>query len=369
MTIIVDWHNGAVNHLDKPGVREKLLAETRRQIELVCKGVSQPQNVYGRCFLEELPGHFTSGPFGANGKQSGEIPWDMKRFRKEIEAELGEPLDLSSEKQARWWGEKYCQVLGEIHRAMKGASGGRPVFDHQNTGCQTLDHLERLLFKQKRPLNVAPIRYAQILEPGLCDGIFGYPSKQAVWEDQTQFIVGKHHCLLFSQMSLPPGMRLCKLDEMVELARWNDPGNVGSFLFPTHGRKERAWNELEYQDESSYWTSSDHVRRFAWDHKIGQPIVDHALAPTMQFVYDLSRASQSHFAHVVVQVANPREPSWYGGSVEEATLRSASVTLTVPEGFRIAPSSSAPPTLKLGDLAPLARAWPTGGSRWRPLRR
>ena len=177
--------------------------------------------------------------------------------------------------------QKYCQVLGEIHRVMKEASGGKPVFHYQNTGCQTLDHLERPIFQQARSLNVAPIRYAQILKPGLCDGIFGYPNKQAVWEDQTQFILRKHHCLLFSQMSLPPGMRLCKFDEMVELARWNDPGNVGSFLFPTHGRKERAWNELEYQDESSYWTSLDHVRRFAWDHKIGQPIVGGALAPTM----------------------------------------------------------------------------------------
>jgi len=342
------------HYLYQPGVREKLLAETRRQIELVLKGVSRPQNVYGSCFLEELPGHFTSGPFGAQGKPAGEIPWDMKRFRKEIEAELGERLDLSSEKQARWWGEKYCQVLGEIHRAMKEASGGRPVFYYQNTGCQTLDHLERPLFKQKRPLNVAPIRYAQILKPGLCDGIFGYPNKQAVWEDQTQFIVAGHHCLLFSQMSLPPGMRLCKFDEMVELARWNDPGNVGSFLYPTHGRKERAWNELEYQDASSYWTSSDHVRRFAWEHKIGQPIVDRALAPNMQFVYDLSQAGKSQFVHVVVQLSNPREPSWYGGSVDEATLRRVAVTLTVPEGFRIAPASSGPPTYKLGDLGPLA---------------
>ena len=219
---------------------------------------------------------FTSRPFGAKGMQAGELPWDLKRFRKEIEAELGEPWTCPARSRPAG-GARDCQVLGEIHRAMKEASGGKPVFYYQNTGCQTLDHLERPLFKQARSLNVAPIRYAQILKPGLCDGIFGYPNKQADLGRPDPVHRGQAPLPLVQPDVVPPGMRLCKLDEMVELARWNDPGNVGSFLFPTHGRKERAWNELEYQDESSYWTSSDHVPRFAWDHKIGQPIVDRGL--------------------------------------------------------------------------------------------
>ena len=121
------------HYLYKPGVREKVLAETKRQIELVCQGVTRPQNVYGSCFLEELPGHFTSSPFGRKWKPDDDLPWDIKRFRKEIETELGEPLDWASEKHRLWWGRKYCQVLGEIHRAMKEASRGKPVFYYQAT--------------------------------------------------------------------------------------------------------------------------------------------------------------------------------------------------------------------------------------------
>ena len=52
------------HYLYAPGVKEKLLAETRRQIELIVKGVSKPENVVGSHFLEELPGTFCPG-FGS----------------------------------------------------------------------------------------------------------------------------------------------------------------------------------------------------------------------------------------------------------------------------------------------------------------
>ena len=55
------------------------------------------------------------------------------------------------------------------------------------------------------------------------------------------------------------------LDEMAELARWEHPGNLGSFFFPTSGRKTRAWNELTYQDDA-YWTAIEHMRRFGPQH-------------------------------------------------------------------------------------------------------
>ena len=342
------------HYLYKPGVREKVLEETKRQVELVCKGVSRPESVYGCCFLEELPGHFTSGRFGGVDGKAGAMPWDIQRFQKPIEAELGAPWDGSREDHRLWWGRKYCQVIEEINRTMKQSSGGKPVFYYQATSWCTLDHLDLPLFREKPPRVVMPFRYSQILKPGVCDGIFGYPNNAAIWANQTEAMLEKYSCLMFSQMSLPPGMRICRFNEMVDLARWNNPGNVGSFLYGTHGRKARAWNSLEYQDDSSYWTVNDHARRFAWDRQIGTKIVDRALAPLVQLVYDFTKLSRDGFSHVFAQVTNPREPSWYGGNVEPATLRDVSVTLTVPAGFRIPPRHSAPAMIRLGDLPPLA---------------
>ncbi len=337
----------------KPGVREKVLAETRRQVRLVCQGVSRPENVYGSCFLEELPGHFSSAPFGGKWKPGDDLPWDMKRFRKEIEAELGEPLNWASREHRLWWGRKYCQALEEIHRAMKEASGGRPVFYYQATAWYTLDHLDLPIFKDQDPyLRIVPISYAEIVKPGVCDGIFGYPNTPTIWKNQTQTVVQQRRCLLFSQMSMPPGMRGCRFGQMVEMARWEQPGNVGSFLYATHGRKTRARNELEYQDESSFWTLPDHVRHFAWEQKIGQAIVDRALAPAVRLVYDLSKSPKKDSIRVIAQVTNRRDASWYGRSEEQATLRNLAISLTVPEGFTILPSPSTPPTIKLGDLGP-----------------
>jgi hypothetical protein len=342
------------HYLYKPGVREKVLAETRRQVDLVCRGVARPENVYGCVFLEELPGHFTGLRNMTRWQPGDELPWDMKRFQKEIAAELGEPFDWTKEKHRLWWGKKYCSVIEEINRTMKEASGGKRVFYYQATAWHTLDHLDTMPPEQRSRANVLPIHYADILKPGVCDGIFGYPNNALIWANQTQSVVSRQKCLLFSQMSLPPGMRICRFDEMVELARWNNPGNVGSFLYSTHGRKTRAWNELEYQDASSFWTVDDHVRRFGWQHKIGQEIVDRALSPAMQFVYDLSTLGKGPFFHLTVHVTNRRDPSWYEGSVEQATLRNVAVTLRLPDGFRLLPSNSGPPTLKLGDLPPQA---------------
>ncbi|MCM8768397.1 MAG: hypothetical protein NC911_01760 [Candidatus Omnitrophica bacterium] len=348
------------HYLYQPGVREKVLAEARRQVELVCKGINRPENVYGCCFLEELPGHFTSGGFSRNWKKGDPLPWDIQRFKKEIEAELGEPVDCSSEKHRLWWGKKYTQVINEINKTIKEASGGKYVFYYQATGYYTLDHLD-LPFAQGKSLQVVPIRYSDILKPGVCDGIFGYPNNQAIWENQTQAMVKKYLCLMFSQISMPPGMRLCRFDEMVNLARWEHPGNVGTFLYGTHGRKEKAWNALDYQDAEKYWTLTDHIRHFGWVHKIGLEIVNRNLMPQLGLVYNLKGLKKGQFAHFQVQVVNVREPSWYGGNAEEAVLKQVKVTLSLPRGFSLPVTNNASPTLNLGDIpgqgAKLADWW------------
>jgi hypothetical protein len=341
-----------LHYLYAPGVREKLLAETRRQIELIVKGVSIPESVVGCTFLEELPGHFSSAPFGGRWKAGEDLPWDIKRFQKEIAAELGETFDMMNPKHRQWWGQQYVKVISEINKTMKEASGGRIVIYYQETNQVALDQVEdgQQAYKNRPPYAVIPIHYADILKPGLCDGIFGYPNNQTVWDQQTLSIARKLKCCFFSQISQPPGMRLSKLEEMTALARVEMPGNLGAFIFPTAGRKIRAWNELTYQDDS-YWTYVDHIRKFGWDNKIGIDIVDRALQPRISADYKCSGTSKTGFIHLQAQVLNPRDPSWYGGSADRATMKNLKVTLSVPDGFSIPHENNAGPTLTLGDLA------------------
>lgn len=345
-----------LHYLYKPGVKEALLKNVRTQIELIVKGLSKPENVMGSVFLEELPGHFSACPFRSPEWKKGDpLPWDIQRFQKEVEAELGGPFDWAEEKHRAWWGRRWVQVMDEIHKTMKEASGGRTVIYYQATGFPTLDYYEAVREADKEgarkynPAGFVPIHYADVVKPGFCDGIFGYPNNKFIWETQTQTVVKKLGCLMFSQISMPPGMRLCTLDEMAALARWEHPGNLGGFLFPDEGRKTRAWNELPYQDDA-YWTWIDHMRHFGWQHKIGLDLVARCLAPQVQVDYSLKDLKKSGFVHVQAIVHNPRHPSWYGGRADLALLKRMRVTLQVPEGFSIPPTNNAGPTLDLGDL-------------------
>ena len=342
-------HQATVFHyLYKPGVREKVLEETRRQLRLVIEGVSEPSSVVGATFLEELPGHFTSSPF-RRWKKGDPPPWDVKRFEKEIAAELGAPFDLALEEHRLWWGRKYCEVLGEIHQAMKEASDGRLVIYWQATGWYLLDHLAE--GQDVLTPGIVPISYKDVLKPGVCDGIFGYPNNELVWRRQTQAMAEKHNCLFFSQTSSPAGMRLSKFDEMTSLARWEHVGNLGTFFFLSGTRGTKAWNELPWLDGTRFWTVTDLARKVGWDHQIGMDVVERNLRPQVQLDYDATGKRKGDFVHVYAQVVNPRDASWYGGDADGAALKDVRVNLTTPRGFAIPLENSAPPTVALGDIA------------------
>jgi len=336
------------HYLYQKGVRERVLAETRRQLRLIIEGISAPRNVVGATFLEELPGHFTSSPFKNNWKPGDPLPWGIKRFQKEIAAELGEPFDMAKPEHRLWWGKKYAQVLGEIHRTMKEAGEGRIVIYWQATAFYTLDHDPEGATKCKP--RIVPIHYRDIIKPGVCDGIFGYPNNDRVWDRQTRAIVNKLHCLFFSQLSTPPFMRIAPFERTVELARWRNPGNLGCFLYMQGGRSSKAWNELPYVTADRYWTIADHARKFAWDHRVGLDVVDRALGPQVALDYEAENKRPGDFIHVWGQVRNSRNASWYGGDADRATLKDVKLTLFVPDGFAIPLENSAPPTVNLGDI-------------------
>jgi len=351
-----------LHYLYQPGVREKVLANVRRQIEGLLSGLVRPDSFAGSVFLEELPCHFSSAPFrkdwsaalrewGIDGApEDGGLPWDLARFRDQVRADLGAAFNIMDEEHRRWWGRKYCHVLEEIHKEMKDASRGRVVMYWHQTMFSTMDHIAegQSIFTP----GVVPVSYKDIVKPGVCDGIFGYPNSARIWARQTQAPVKQLNCLLFSQLAQKPWLRLCRFKEQVELARWEHPGNLGSFLYLEPGRRWRAWNQLPYPEDGSYWTTRDYSRRFAWDYGIGRDVVDRRLTPEVQLDYSLDGLKKNGFTHVQAQVYNPRHPSWYGGDAELAALRRLKVTLRPPPGFSIPLANNAGATLDLGDLGP-----------------
>ena len=343
-----------LHYLYAPGVKEELLAETRRQVNLILEGVSKPENVVGSFFLEELPGTFCPGVVSL---LAGEDlpPWIVDRFQTDIEADLGAPLDWSNEAHRTWWGQKWVQVMDEIHATLKDATADRIVIYYQLTMVNTLDYYEALI--EADPANAeiypksgfVPIHYADVVKPGLCDGIFGSPKSD--WEMQTQAIVTNLNCLLFSQISLPPFMRSFTLEDTVNLARWENPGNLGSFLFYqlSEGPRANVWKDIPWQDDS-YWTSSDHMRRFGWEYNIGMDVVATNLAPRVELDYSLKGLATGGMTHIQALIHNPRHPSWYGGQADLGLLENAGITLSVPDGFSIPLENNPGDTLDLGNI-------------------
>ncbi len=343
------------HYLYMPGIRQKVLNEVRRQIHVMLKGINKPENVVGATFLEELPGHFTSAPFGsqwATWKKGDALPWDILRFQEQIEAELGEPFDLRSERHRIWWGRKYVKVLGEIHQVMKEALGTRPVLYYQATQYSSLDQLaDNKQSKLDSDPNLLPYHLREIVSPGKADGIFGYPNSALVWEQQTQRPVLTLNCLVFSQISVSPRMRLCPLPEMTALARWEYSGNLGSFLFPDSGRLNDVWKEPPHE-VGMFWTTVNSIRRFAWENNVNIDIVRSGLPPVITTLYDLSNLPSMGLIHVSANVWNRREPSWFGGNYESSILKDVHIKFKIPDGLHMAADHQAGTTVLLGNLGP-----------------
>ncbi len=325
--------------LYKPGVMQGVIANINTQVSVVLDNISRPENVVGLTFLEELPLHFSGGPFRTN-ETGGPLTWDLERFRAEIEAERGKPLVWDDETRL-WWGEKWVQVLGEIHAAMKQASGGRLIWYYQQTNHTSLDMVPEGTPLETRML--MPIHWTEIIKPGLCDGFFAYPNNQAVW-DRYLRLATENDWLLFSQVSHPGGMRLCTWDECLAMAKQRVPQNMGYFLYcPAFaGRPEANVRGV---------SRAEHWRHILALEDVGMDVV--RAYPPLRLHADLplESAKPGGMIHPRVIVENAREASFFLDA-DEAVAHDAEITLSVPEGFAIDPNASAPPTLDLGDMEP-----------------
>lgn len=341
-----------LHYLYQPGVREGVLQNIRDQVSVVLDHIDKPENVVGLTFLEELPGHFSAG-LRWRPQEDGTLSWDLERFRAEIEAERGKPLVWDDETR-RWWGEKWVQVINEIHEEMKAAADGRTVIYYQATGYTSLD-----MFPEGTPLSqpgLMPIRWADIIQPGRCDGFFAYPNNRRIW-DRYLALAREHGWLFFSQVSHPAFMRLAPWEECVAMAKERLPQNLGYFLYCEGDcAASRAWNADPGIPPGPEWNTRGvsralHQRRFLALEGVGRDVL--AAFPPLRLRVDLplDRAPGSAHMHARVVVENVRDGSFYRDPAE-ATAGNARITIQPPAGFSLEPEVAGPATLPLGDLPP-----------------
>jgi hypothetical protein len=342
-----------LHYLYQPGVRDKVLAETRRQLRLVIDGVSHPENVVGATFLEELPFHFSGSPFGQN-KDGDKVTWDLERFRKEIEAERGQPLRWDDGTR-QWWGRKWVQVINEINSTMKQELGPKGlVFYYQQTNHASLD-----IVPEGTPLGspmLIPVPWTELLKPGVCDGFFAYPNNQRVWDTYLK-LARDHDWYFFSQCSHPPGMRTCGWDECLQMARTRLPQNLGYFFYCEGDCGARqAWNTDRSLPAEPRWHIANiseplHFRQLLAREQVNLDLLRSYPRLRLQVDLPLQEAATSGWLHARAIVENTATPEAYPDP-PEATAKSAAVTLQPPAGFVLDPRHTAPATLQLGDLAP-----------------
>ena len=340
-----------LHYLYAPGVKEKVLAETRHQIRLVLDRISKPDNVIGATFLEELPLHFTGAPFHKNTTGDA-VSWDLERFRQEIEAERGVPLRWDDDTR-RWWGTKWCQVLDEIHAEMKRALDGRLVFYYQQTNHSSLDMVPEATPMDKPML--MPIRWVDIIKPGLCDGFFAYANNRMIWDGYLQ-LAKEHNWCFFSQVAHPP-YHLCSWSEHMELAKTRMPQNMGYFFYCEGDcAASKTWTIDTGIPPGPEWnTSRVSIRRHTLRHlaleQIGADVLKRQPALRLYLDLPLDQAVTSAWLRTRVVVENRREPACYREPAE-AVARKVTLTLVVPDGFALDPRHSAPATIVMGDIAP-----------------
>lgn len=353
------WH-----YLYDPEVKQAVDEEIARQFHVIAENISRPENIVGMTFLEELPGHFSGRPM-----RNQEVSWAMERFREEIEQELGRPLVWDDE-TALWWGEKWVEAINEIHRVMKEVSDGRLVWYYQAVGYNSFDRVPEGTPPTQRSL--VPIHWSEIIQPGLCDGFFAYPNNATIWRHFTR-MARENDWLFFGQLSHPAFMRLCSWDESIDLSEERMPQNMGYFLYcPGDCAIKSAWNDdpqFAGRPEQNIRGVSQalHQRQILAGLDVGMEIV--RAQPALRLLTDLplDAAQAGGFLHVSTIVENSREASFFVDP-NEAAVERISVTLTVPDGFKIDTERSAPATVNLGALAPGERRivdwWVSVGDGW-----
>jgi hypothetical protein len=142
------------------------------------------------------------------------------------------------------------------------------------------------------PLNtpmLMPIRWTEIIKPGLCDGFFAYPNNPQIWDGYVR-LAQEHHWLMFSQVAHPP-YRLCSWEECLRLAKMRLPQNLGYFFYcEGNCAASGAWNVDRDLPPGSAWNTAGvshklHVQRHLAREKVGLDVLQRQ--PALRLYLDL----------------------------------------------------------------------------------
>jgi hypothetical protein len=329
-----------------PGVREKVLARLESQVKLIRDNISNPDAICALTFCEELPGHVSTFDIMRRaGQQNEQADFrEMAPYREQVRAELGEDFNASKEDHMRFWGKKFVSMLDEAHRLMKKLCPGARVIYWQATGYRTID------MAGKYGPGILPFSVGDILGPDRCDGVFAYPNSQRTWNAEAVEMLKRYNCVVFSQISTPSYMRLEQFDKTVETARWEHPGNLGTFLYAGREPRPTAFNAIEASKEVETWRDIDYQNRwFGWKYGVGKEIVEKALAPDMEIIYDLTGKKSGDIVNISVQILNRRSASWFGGDAGMVEIE-PQAELILPDCLKLMVDNSIPLNVSAGKM-------------------
>lgn len=334
-----------LDYFYSPGMKEKIFASAREQIQLILNGIDKPENVVAFSFLEEAPTDaFGQGKLWSDSAvyKDGELPWIVELYRTQIEEEIGHPIEYNEELK-RFLAKKYTQAIREIHTFIKKESGGRLVFYWLQTNCKLEGDPDASGLGREFPFT-----WDDIIIPGVVDGIFGYPNSQEQWEQRDIKVAQKYDCLLFAQLSHPGFMRLSSWKETVERVNMEFEQHAGYFLYCGPGcQRGRANDDPDTPEGEDNHTK--HALRFASQMGIGRDILKRELKMKLWADCDLRNVRRGQEFEVNLVIQNPKTIEHYFATPEEAIARAVELSFETPSWLEIIGREG---KISLGDFEP-----------------
>ena len=244
--------------------------------------------------------------------------------------------------------------LDEIHAEMKRGAPGKAVFYWHIVMTRPLDEVPA--GKTAWETDVLPYHFADIVKPGLCDGLFAYPNGAKLWE-MYQRPCKANRWPFFSHLSHPSFMRLGEWQWTVDAVKTPAPGNLGYFLYCEGTCAARnMWNDDPNVPKEPAWnqprlSSVLHARRFAARENVGMDVIRRHVGLTAQLDFDLENAKPRDVRHLCALVRNHKDPTYFTDPAE-AIARDVKVRLRLPAGLVNDGNHSAAAEVSLGDLPP-----------------
>lgn len=318
---LFDYHYGK-------DVRLNLFAEMEKQLDLFVAGIGR-DHVCGISFCEELPSHISE--FSEiwqilRNPQAVRAPWkNILSYRDRVLAELGGDFDPAQKDHLQWWCDKYVSMLDGIHRKIKELAPGIPVFYWQRTNFFT----EEMTAVPRH--DAFPIRLQDILGKERCDGIFVYAGNPVSFEREGMQFVRKYQIPFFSQISTPSRMRGRPFEEVVTLARTENPYNMGAFLYCDTELHSGSEGAIQESRNPRLWTKIHQMRWFGDMQDINKQLVAELLQPEVILT---GKQELDGLLNLHVLIFNRKNTLWYPGVPEHAELH-CDWQLLLPEKITI----------------------------------